>query len=203
MAEREFRVYISSTIDDLTEERTSARLMISKYGVVSDSYRASEDGTVDNCVRDVQGADLYVAILGHRYGWLPDDKVNPEGKSITELEYEACRTPGKPKIPRLIFIRTNSDDKFRDSENRPVTAERIARFRKRAGQDQQALQFSDIGELKLQISEAVRTKREEFQRRELSRAPTFDPVNTMADEPSTRRRVPLGWHGRRHHQTDH
>ena len=58
MAEREFRVYISSTIDDLTEERTSARLMISKYGVVSDSYRASEDGTVDNCVRDVQGADL-------------------------------------------------------------------------------------------------------------------------------------------------
>ena len=42
-------------------------------------------------------ADIYLAILGHRYGHIPKGKT----KSITHYEYERATQRG---IPRLIFI---------------------------------------------------------------------------------------------------
>lgn len=159
----EFRVYLSSTVDDLQAERDTARDIISKFGPVQDTYRADEKGsTVANCVADVHKAQCYVGIIGHRYGWLPDDDGtapgDPKSKSITELEYESCfaRTSGGP-VPRLLFLRTLSDDKYRDSENRTATAARIKAFRDRVRKDKgaQALEFSSVADLKVALNDAL------------------------------------------------
>ena len=116
MPELEFRAYISSTLDDLREERKIALEVIAEHAVVLHSYSASTKPTVQSCIDDVRRAHVYVGIVGHRYGWVPEEN-NPDGKSITELEYDACRAPGQQAIPRLIFRRTKSPDKFRDSES--------------------------------------------------------------------------------------
>ena len=37
---------------------------------------------------DTGACDLYIAILGRRYGFVPDGEDDPNAKSITEIEYE-------------------------------------------------------------------------------------------------------------------
>ena len=55
----------------------------------------------DACLDDVDGCDLYVLILGYRYGFVPADN-NPEGLSITHLEF---RRAGRDGIPRIALLR--------------------------------------------------------------------------------------------------
>jgi hypothetical protein len=182
MPDAEFRVYLSSTIEDLTEEREVARRVLSSYAVVGDSYRAKEDGTVESCVADVRKATLYIGILGHRYGWIPGGEGAPGAKSITELEYDACepKEPLEKRIPRLIFVRTTSPDKFRDSENRDATKDRIRQFRERAGKGQRRAEFSDIKDFEVKLLQSfVEYEREHF-RRQLSQRPTFDMAEPWA-----------------------
>lgn len=164
----EFRVYLSSTIDDMVDERGAARRIISPYGVIKESYRASEEGTIETCSSDVRGAHLYVGLIGHRYGWVPNDPVrNPQAKSITELEYEACRAAGQPPIPRLIFVRTSSKDKWRDSEQPGQAGHEIKDFRQRLGkgQLQQTFQFDSTDQLELALLDAIRTARDNYHKR--------------------------------------
>lgn len=160
----EFRVYLSSTIEDLAEERREAIEIIRRHAVVKDSYRANEEGTVTTCTQDVREAHLYVGIIGQRYGWVPDGVDESDAKSITELEYEACQEAGRPRIPRLIFVRTTNPNRFTDALNRPETAERIKKFLDRAGREQQPYPFDTIDQFRVALSEAVMKKRDAFHR---------------------------------------
>ena len=81
------KVYVSSTVADLTEERRAVLdwLRLARHQAV-DSYLADSDTVRDSCLADVDSCDLYVLIVGHRYGFQPAED-NPEGLSITHLEF--------------------------------------------------------------------------------------------------------------------
>ena len=66
------RVYVSSTIADLIEERRAVLdwLRLARHQAV-DSYLPDSDTVRDSCLDDVAACDLYVLILGHRYGFQP------------------------------------------------------------------------------------------------------------------------------------
>lgn len=94
------QVYLSSTLADLASYRDAALKALVKLGYrVKDSYRASAEPPVDQCLADVRGADIYLGLFAGRYGACPDGYG---GKSITELEYRQALTTGKPCY---IFIR--------------------------------------------------------------------------------------------------
>jgi hypothetical protein len=57
--------------------------------------RLSPHPTVDTCLKLAAECDLYVGIVAHRCGWVPDGH---DGKSITWLEYEAAKTAGRPRL---------------------------------------------------------------------------------------------------------
>ena len=101
------KVYVSSTIADLTEERRAVLdwLRLARHQAV-DSYLPDSDTVRDSCLEDVAACDLYVLILGHRYGFQPSDD-NPEGLSITHLEF---RRAGECGIPRVALLRTSIPD---------------------------------------------------------------------------------------------
>ena len=68
------RVDVSSTIADLKPERQAVLdwLRLARHQAV-DSYLPDSDTVRDSCLDDVGACDLYVLILGHRYGFQPAD----------------------------------------------------------------------------------------------------------------------------------
>ena len=101
------KVYVSSTVADLKRERQAVLdwLRLARHQAV-DSYLPDSDTVRDSCLDDVAACDLYVLILGHRYGFQPADD-NPEGLSITQLEF---RRAGECGIPRVALLRTSIPD---------------------------------------------------------------------------------------------
>jgi hypothetical protein len=143
-----FTVYLSSTLNDLESERRAVQDALRDLCVVKHSYGASEDALVESCLADVAAADVYVGILGLRYGYVPTHQVeNPQRLSITELEYRHAAANG---IPRLLFLKDENSvlltlSDYRTNEHDP---ERIERFRTIAESEQRASRFASIPELR-------------------------------------------------------
>lgn len=158
---REFIIYISSTFSDLTEERKAAVEVAARHGKVSLTCRAAEQGVVKECTDDVRRCDVYVGIVGMRYGFKPAKADNPQSKSITELEYDACEAmPGRAAVPRLMFLK---DGGF-NSANQDKKPERIHAFRDRVsnGVGKMALPFADLGAFKLGLDQALSESEKRF-----------------------------------------
>lgn len=89
------KIFISSTIVDLPNERKAALKAVEKVGgfpVMSEfTIEAQSTDSLTACLSKVMESDIYVLILGGRYGWQPDNK-----ESITELEYQTARSHDIP-----------------------------------------------------------------------------------------------------------
>lgn len=120
------RVYLSSTLNDLGPEREAVRKALGGHCTVVESYTADERSVRESCLADVAGCDLYIGIIGGRYGFIPPG----ESFSITELEYLQAR---EHKLPTFIFIK--DDDvilkRFHDAGTQENPPERIESFRQR------------------------------------------------------------------------
>jgi formylglycine-generating enzyme required for sulfatase activity len=161
-----FTVYLSSTLNDLADERRAVQEALADQCVVQHSYRASEDALVESCFNDVAACDLYICILGLRYGHVPTGGFeNPEGLSITELEY---RHAGANDIPRHVFIKAESaiPVTLTDYRTREHPPERIETFRETAGGDQRGAQFTSIPELREQALKAFNVFKETHESQE-------------------------------------
>ncbi|MGH8615880.1 MAG: DUF4062 domain-containing protein [Gammaproteobacteria bacterium] len=66
------KVYVSSTVADLRTERKAVIdwLVQTRHQPVH-SYLPDSETVRDSCLADIDGCDLYVLILGHRYGHRP------------------------------------------------------------------------------------------------------------------------------------
>jgi hypothetical protein len=95
------KVYVSSTVADLEAERQAVVdwLVAAQHQIVH-SYRPNSDTVRDSCLDDVDTCDLYVLVLGHRYGFQPPQD-NPAGLSITHLEFRRAGQSGKPRVALL------------------------------------------------------------------------------------------------------
>jgi len=97
------RIYLSATYGDLKEHREQAYRALRQLGhdvIAMEDYVATDERPLAKCLDDVAACDLYVGIVAHRYGYIPDHD-NPDGRSITELEYRHAQALG---IPRLVFL---------------------------------------------------------------------------------------------------
>jgi hypothetical protein len=92
------KVYVSSTRLDLEPERAAALSWLTQADhQPAHSYSPDSQTVRRGCLRDVRDCQAYCLILGRRYGFVPLDD-NPEGLSITELEYRAARGAGLPIV---------------------------------------------------------------------------------------------------------
>jgi len=70
------------------------------------SYRPDGETVRKSCIDDIDRCDLYVLILGHRYGFQPAED-NPDNLSITHLEFRRAKQSG---VPRIALLRTSVPD---------------------------------------------------------------------------------------------
>jgi uncharacterized protein DUF4062/iSTAND domain-containing protein len=147
-----WRVYISSTYQDLKEPRRAVQdaiLGLNHYPVGMESYAASDERPLNKCMKDVVSCDVYICVVAWRYGFCPDGGQ----KSITQLEYEAARDA---RIPRLVFLLDESAYWPRDLvPDREQTA--VRRFRDLLSTETTRAQFLDGSDLSRRVTQALAT----------------------------------------------
>ena len=132
------KVYVSSTIADLKRERRVVMdwLVAAGHQPVH-SYQPNSDTVRDSCLDDVDTCDLYVLILGHRHGFRPAAD-NPEGLSITQLEF---RRAGQSGIPRIALLRTSIPDVSLSDLADPQKLALVSAFREEVAREVRPAEF--------------------------------------------------------------
>jgi hypothetical protein len=157
------RVYVSSTIADLKRERRAVMewLVAAGHQPVH-SYRPDSDTVHASCLGDVASCDLYVLIVGHRYGSQPE-QANPEQLSITHLEY---RQAGQAGVPRVALLRTSVPNiRLSDMED-PGRAALVLAFRALVAREVRAAEFDDKASLLQGLSTGVQAELAKLEKRE-------------------------------------
>ncbi len=129
-----FGVMVSSTFLDLSEHRKALMEELTKnklFPICMEHYTLIPDDTIiGSSIRMVRQGSAYIGLIGHRYGNIPNGSMNPNGNSISCLEFEEAQ---KLNRPILIFVM---------GEDHPITAKdvetdlekrkKLEDFRKRA-----------------------------------------------------------------------
>lgn len=128
------KVYISSTHTDLIDERAKLRLALKRAGYdpwCMEEYPAFSERPKNKCEDDVRACDIYICIMGTKYG----SKPNGYDLSFTEYEYLAAYTC-QPQKEILVFIK----------EVEPIDPE-LDEFRKRIQKKHGSLLFKTEADL--------------------------------------------------------
>ncbi len=103
------KIMISSTVEDLKPERETAELAFQQNNFVqligADRFNTASIGGNSRLEtqRMARECDLYILILGSRYGW----EIESVGKSATEIEFDAAIKSDPTKI--LIFKKETNE----------------------------------------------------------------------------------------------
>jgi len=106
---KKYSVFISSTMDDLREERVivkNALLRADCFPVGMEYFPAADIKQEDYIRPLIDEADYFILILGGKYGSLVPDS----NKSYTQMEYEYAKEKG---IPIIAYVKL-------DKENTPI-----------------------------------------------------------------------------------
>ncbi|QQO09081.1 DUF4062 domain-containing protein [Breznakiella homolactica] len=109
MMEKKYHVYISSTLDDLKNERHELAKMVIELGhipVTMDQFDAGDPGQWAFIQKTIDDCDYFLAVAAHKYNMLGDKS------SVAEKEYIQARKRGIPVIAMVVA------DKARKSPSR-------------------------------------------------------------------------------------
>lgn len=149
-SEVRFQVFISSTYEDLREERqqtTQAILTMGHMPAGMELFPASDLSQTELIKRVIDESDYYVVIVGGRYG-----SIGAGGVSFTEMEYDYASEIG---IPILGFTRKSIDsipNKFVDSD--ASKREKLENFRSKV-HNKHCRHFDDPKDLGMLVMQAL------------------------------------------------
>ena len=127
---KKYQIFISSTYEDLKEEREAAIktiLSLDHIPIGMEMFNAGDDEQWAVISRTIETSDYYVVIIGFRYGSTIDS-----GISYTEMEYDYAVSK---RIPVLTFIKDEDEPSTpAQRENDSNKQQRLSDFRKKAKQ---------------------------------------------------------------------
>lgn len=106
MVDKRYQVFLSSTYEDLREERSAAILSLLKlncFPAGMELFPSSDDSVWQIIKKTIKESDYYVLIIAGRYGSISNDGTT----SWTEREYDYAQEIGKPTF---VFLYKNVDD---------------------------------------------------------------------------------------------
>jgi hypothetical protein len=101
MREKKYQVFVSSTYEDLKEERQAAvEAILSSNHIPAgmELFAAGDESQMEVIKRWIDESDIYMLLLGGRYGCVEQTS----GKSYTQLEYEYALERRKPLFSIVI-----------------------------------------------------------------------------------------------------
>ncbi len=140
---------VSSTFTDLVEHRKRVKEAIEKLGFHAVVMESSGSNAFRNIVETslgmVRDCAAYIGVLTHRYGQTPEDTaVNPQGLSITELEFDEAMRLGRPIL--LFVMSDNHPGTKADFETDPGKLSKLEAFKAKAKQMRQGSKIHRVWE---------------------------------------------------------
>lgn len=129
---KKLQVFISSTYTDLIDERQAAVEAVLDAGHIPagmELFKAGNDTQLSTIKRWIDESDVYLLILGGRYGSIEKDS----GKSYTHLEYEYAINTGKPVFAVVLnenYIYRKAIDMGMDNIKEKYELEKYEEFKK-------------------------------------------------------------------------
>ena len=158
-------VFISSVQKELADERRAVKDFITRDPLLSrfigdaflfENLAACDRKPDDIYLTEVEERDIYLAILGYKYGWKNEDGLSP-----TELEFDHAT---KTHRERLVFIKGKAEtDRKRDPD--------MVNLLHKAGRQLTRRRFSDMPEL---IREVYSSLVDSLEKRGLLHTMPFD-----------------------------
>ncbi len=147
-----WRIFVSSTKEDLIPYREAVETVLTGMEHIPlgmEYFVSSPDSPIDVCLATVRRSQLYIVIVGMRYGSIEEGS----GKSFTELEYDEAV---KNKIPVLAFIIDEDQcailPKFVDVGEK---AEKLKQFKAKLNSSYLVSRFASIDNLKQLVEKSV------------------------------------------------
>lgn len=185
---KKYQVFVSSTYTDLMDERQAVVEQILKQGHIPagmELFRADDRSQKDIIRKWIEESDIYVLILGYRYGTIDSDSKI----SYTEWEYNLAVELNKP---RIVLILSNDwlERKLNGAklnENETLLPQYVDFKSKLRDTGRYAHEVGSIDNLKLKISENISFVIEDSAEqlvgwtREKSLIPKIDKYNPLSN----------------------
>lgn len=121
-----YRIFVSSTYIDMIPYREALQTTITNCDSVAygmERFVPAPIRPIERCYEEIANSQIYVLLLGHRYGEIDNDS----GKSYTELEYDKAKEMGLPILAFLLDTeKVGVLEKFRESD---VQHDALVRFK--------------------------------------------------------------------------
>lgn len=127
MTKKKYQVFISSTYEDLKDERQKvvATILKSYHIPIGMEMFSADDAEQWKVIQNtIMQSDYYVLILKHRYG-----SLTKEGISFTEKEYDYARKIGIPILPFVISDEASVAGNYVESD--PIKREKLVKFKEK------------------------------------------------------------------------
>lgn len=170
-----YKVFISSTFADLQEYREALREAISKAGfepLMMENYAASAYTPLETAEKDIRNCDIFILIVGNRYGGIPTSSTKSYIQIETELAIEL-------KKPILVFI---YDDGLKSKEKATENDVRLNEFKEFLLRDYLVQFFATQSELIIHTYQSLARIRMRLQQRDEILERQVREVNEVAEE---------------------
>lgn len=151
MSEKKYQVFISSTYEDLKEERKAVEQTIIRAGdfpVGMEAFPAADEEQFEFIKTIISQCDYYVLIIAGRYGSLA-----PDGKSYTEKEFDFAVEIG---VPVLVMLRDERGELAANkTEDDPEKRAKLEEFIAAVSDGRLRNSWTTTDGLKLAIREAL------------------------------------------------
>lgn len=148
---KKYTVFLSSTYDDLREERREviqALLEMDCIPCSMETFPADDDEQFEFIKSVIEECDYYILIIAGRYG-----SICKNGKSFTEMEYRYAKKKG---IPILTFIHSDIGSlSFDRSEKNELKRKKLESFIEYASKDKMAKFWNGKEDLAGKVSRAM------------------------------------------------
>ena len=148
--EKRYQVFISSTYEDLKEERANIiqvlwELNCIPYGM--EVFPATNNSSWDWIERAIKESDYFILILGGKYG-----SIHTSGVSYTQKEYEYAKSVG---IPSISFI-VNEDTLLANKIEKETTVrQKLDEFKTLVKNDKNCRFYTSPNDLSKQVSTSL------------------------------------------------